>query len=410
MTVAVRHVVIAGGGVGAIESLLALRDLSDGAIDVTIVAPDDRFVLKALTVAEPFAAGMQSDIGSLAEIAHANGATFRRAAVSEVRPDHHTVVLSDGHELGYDSLILSPGAVRKIAFDPALTFDTSHPQALGGLLADLEQGYSSSVAFVVPAGVTWPLPLYEIALMTARQVAGMGREVRLLFATPEPAPLAIFGPEAATALDQLLTAAGIEVRCGVPVSVTRGAIELGRDEHIPVDRVVSLPLLEGPRLAGLPANADGFIPVDDYSRVPGVADVYAIGDATDLLVKQGGLACQQADVAARHIVSEAGGQLPAEPLKPVLRGRLLTGGTERFLRRDLQGPGGTVDEEPLWWPPAKVSGAYLGPWLAGRRHGATPPAPETPPAGVDVEVPLRHDERFGPRILLGLDTLGPIRR
>ena len=43
------------------------------------------------------------------------------------------------------------------------------PVDLNGILADLDQGYSSSVAFVVPKGASWPLPLYELALMTPRR-------------------------------------------------------------------------------------------------------------------------------------------------------------------------------------------------------------------------------------------------
>src|SRR5206468_8095415 len=132
-------IVIAGGGVGAIEALLTLRDLSDGVFDVTLVAPDERFTLRALTVAEPFAAGLRSDVGSLPEIVHANGATFRRAAVVEVMPVLRRVVLSDGDQLRYDELVLSPGAVRRVAFPPALTFGIGDPQVLGSMLADLEQ-------------------------------------------------------------------------------------------------------------------------------------------------------------------------------------------------------------------------------------------------------------------------------
>ena len=42
-------------------------------------------------------------------------------------------------------------------------------EALHGLVQDIEEGYVRSVAFVVPAGVSWSLPLYELALMTARR-------------------------------------------------------------------------------------------------------------------------------------------------------------------------------------------------------------------------------------------------
>jgi sulfide:quinone oxidoreductase len=185
---------------------------------------------------------------------------------------------------------------------------------------------------------------------------------------------------------------------------------MGIGEAIEVDRIVSLPILDGPYLLGVPANAGGFIGVDEFCRVPGLPGVYAIGDATDLPLKQGGLACQQADVAARHIVHAAGGPVPAIPFAPVLRGRLLTGGADRFLRRDLQGAHGEADEQALWWPPTKVYGKHLGPWFARRGGGPLtadlcPASPAEPPEGIDVEIPLARAV-YGPRTLLSLDSLG----
>lgn len=403
-----REIVIVGGGPGAVEALLALTDLGERSFDITLVAPNERFTLRALTVAEPFAAGHHPDISALADVAREAGATHKQATVTSVDTDLRTVTCADGDELSYDALVLAPGARARQAFDPALTFGLRDPLALNGLLADLEQGHTNSVAFVVPEGVSWSLPLYEIALMTARQVYGMNRDVELVLVTPEPAPLAVFGPEASAAVAKLLADLKIAVHCGAPATVGRGLVVVpAAGLHLHVDRVVSLPLLDGPHLPGVPANAAGFIPIDAFCRVRGLQDVYAIGDATDLLVKQGGLACQQADVAARHIAHEAGGPLAAEPLNPVLRGRLLTGGTDHFLRRDLSGAHGDAADEALWWPPAKVYGTYLSPWLADRRLPGRPAAsPAHPPPGIDVEVGLRPEDIYGPRVLLGLAPLG----
>jgi sulfide:quinone oxidoreductase len=297
-----------------------------------------------------------------------------------------------------------------VAYEPALTFGLGDPLALNGLLRDIEEGYEDSVAFVVPDGVAWSLPLYELALMTARQVRGMGQDVELMLATPEPAPLAVFGPEASAAVAAMFAAADVALHCGMPVTVGRRSVRVGTDDAIEVDRIVSLPILDGPHLPGVPANAEGFIGVDEFCRVPGLPGVYAIGDATDLTLKQGGIACQQADVAARHIAHAACGPLPALPFAPVLRGRLLTGRADRFLRRDLRGAHGETDEQALWWPPAKVSGAYLGLWFARRgigppTAGLTAAVPTEPPAGIDVELPLDRS-LCGPRALLDLDSLG----
>jgi hypothetical protein len=99
--------------------------------------------------------------------------------------------------------------------------------------------------------------------------------------------------------------------------------------------------------------------------------VYAAGDGTDVAVKQGGLAAQQADAAVRHLVAQAGGLLPPKAFRPVLRGRLMTGGLDRYLRHDPDS-GDAVLDEPLWEPAAKVVGHYLAPWLAYHEHHHQP--------------------------------------
>jgi hypothetical protein len=55
-----------------------------------------------------------------------------------------------------------------------------------------------------------------------------------------------------------------------------------------------------------------------------------------------------------------------EPFRPVLRGLLLTGLVPRFLRAEAPGAHSDVDTEPLWWPPAKIVGRYLTPFLAAK--------------------------------------------
>ncbi|MEA2519659.1 MAG: sulfide:quinone oxidoreductase, partial [Chloroflexota bacterium] len=387
-----------------------LTDLGEHRFKITVVAPNERFSLRANTVSEPFAAGHHADVASLADVAREHGAELVRGTVTDVDTRKLAVLCSDGEELSADALVLSPGARARPAYAHALTFGLGDPLALNGVLADLEQGYSTSVAFVVPPGVVWSLPLYELALMTARQVYGSGRDVDLHLATPEPAPLAIFGPEASASVAGLFDELGIALHCGMPVAVGRGSIRIGPDDDgLAMDRIVSLPVLDGPCLPGVPATTGGFIAVDEFCRVPGLPGVYAIGDATDLLVKQGGLACQQADVVARHIAHEAGAPHEAEPFLPVLRGRLLTGGAEQFLRRDLQDVHGEVQEDALWWPPAKVYGHYLGPWVATQQLGHLPVEPTpSPPAGIDVEIPLQREHWLGPRALLGLDPLGAL--
>lgn len=124
---------------------------------------------------------------------------------------------------------------------------------------------------------------------------------------------------------------------------------------IPVDRVVSLPLVRGPRIEGVPTTEPfGLIAVDEHARVAGLAGVYAVGDATDFPIKQGGLACQQARAAAAHIAARHGARIVAEPFRPELQALLLTGAGEPLVL-------GTGEDTP-----GKVPGRYLAPYLAAR--------------------------------------------
>ena len=116
----------------------------------------------------------------------------------------------------------------------------------------------------------------------------------------------------------------------------------------------------------------------------GVPDVYAAGDITAFPVKQGGIACQQADAAAAHIAARAGAPVKPEPFAPVLRGMLLTERTAHFMRREARGAGDAsqVAGRALWWPPAKIAGRELAGYLEGLDEAAGRPT------GRPVNVPM----------------------
>jgi sulfide:quinone oxidoreductase len=150
---------------------------------------------------------------------------------------------------------------------------------------------------------------------------------------------------------------------------------------------VTLPLLRGPALAGLPCDADGFLPIDGHGAVRGVPDVYAAGDATDFPIKQGGLATQQADAVAAAIAARAGAPLTPAPFRPVLRGMLITSERPHYLEADVTSRGGSYAADmPLWWPPMKVAGRYLAPFLA-ERFGAHLPAAQPDERWLEGAIP-----------------------
>src|SRR4051812_37374775 len=130
-------VLIVGGGVAALETLLALREIGVERAAITLVAPDTAFSYRPMKVAEPFALGHAAE-HDLAAIAAEFDATFLRDTVAKVRADRHEVLCTSGDTLAYDHLVLATGAKAGRAFEHAITFgEDPGEERLHGMLADL---------------------------------------------------------------------------------------------------------------------------------------------------------------------------------------------------------------------------------------------------------------------------------
>jgi sulfide:quinone oxidoreductase len=268
----------------------------------------------------------------------------------------------------YDILVVATGGHRFPAFEHGVTFDRElSPEDFDDVLFDVEDGLAPRIAIVVPDGVSWTLPAYELAMLLAAYAERRrpGASVVTVL-THEAEPLAVFGTTVARAVGTMLGEARVALRSGVhPDVVTPTAMRAG-GAWMEADRIVSLPRVSGPHVHGLPSDVHGFIPTDDFGRVPGLDDVYAAGDGTTQPIKQGGLAAQQAVVAATHIAARAGADVEPQPLRPVLRAVLPTVAGPRYLRAELDDPErtSTIAGEPLWWPPTKIASRWLAPLLA----------------------------------------------
>jgi sulfide:quinone oxidoreductase len=386
--------VIAGAGVAGLEALLALRALAGDRVDITLVAPERQFVNRSMSVSQPFSPQRVRGL-RLEEVAAEHGARRHRGALDRVERERRVVVTKAGDELAYDMLVLALGARpdREWHADGVLTFhDGRDGPAYRLLLHRLREGRIDKLAFVKPTGTSWPLPLYDLALMTAA-AARHRRGAVLTLVTPEEAPLGIFGDPASAAVATLLAEHGITLHTssiGLPGRPGELEIRPG-DRRLSVDRIVTEPRLIGPRLRGIPCGRDGFVHTDAHGRVAGLDDVYAAGDATAFPIKHGGLAAQQADAVAEAIAAAVGVDIDPQPFRPVLRGALLTGASPLYLRADISGCAGddsTVSTRAAWWPPNKLSGRYLAPYLS-RQTGAA----------ADVMPPPAQRPRFAERPL-----------
>jgi sulfide:quinone oxidoreductase len=366
-----RHrVVIAGGGVAALEALVSLRTQAPELIDVTIVCPADSFGYRAADVDEPFGRGAARRY-ALAPIAADLDASLVRDALTEVAADRTRVILRSGRQLQYDSLVVALGAQRYPAFANGVSFDRERdPAALDELLADIDTRFVEHVALVVPEGVEWTLPAYQLALsIAAFGRRPLGRELNVTLVTHEPAPLAAFGATVSRSVREALAAERVKFVLGARgVVVDEHALVAG-SKWVTADRIVALPQVAGPRPRGVPCDSRGFIPTDRHGRVPGLDGVYAAGDGTDYPIKQGGLAAQQADAVAAHILFTAGLTEAAAPFEPVLRGMLQDALGPLYLKAELgsgrAAEGAVASRHRLWHPAGRVASRWLGPYLDG---------------------------------------------
>ena len=396
----VPRVVIVGGGFAAAEALIALRRLAGHRVAIDLVAASSELLLRPLAVAVPF--GMEEVRGvPLADLCADHEATLHHGEVTFVDVPGHKLETDHGETIPFDAVLLAIGGRTRTSVDGALLFDGRRGLTeLRRLVGELREGVAGTVVFAVPSGVAWALPAYELALMTAMRSEG---HAHVVVVTPEDAPLEMFGPAASARVAALLQERGIELVTGSdPERIVPAGLLTSRGV-VAGHHVVALPRIEGPRVPGVPADAQGFIPVDEHGLVEGTANVYAAGDAIAFPVKQGGLASQQADAAAEAIAARAGAPVTPEPFRPVLRAMLLTGTIPIFLR----GPGpatAAASDTPLWRPSGKVAAKYLGPWLADRLHarlGTAEPFGDREPgdlqatdqeAAVEMALTLADDE------------------
>jgi sulfide:quinone oxidoreductase len=362
------HVAIVGGGVAALEAVLAFHELGAGRLALTLLAPNADFTYRPMTVREPFAYS-RAERYEVAEVAAHAGAELLVDGLATLEPAARVAHTESGAQIHYDAILLALGARAHPRYPAAVTLDdTRLDELLHGLLEDVDGGYVKRIAFVIPARIGWPLPIYELALMSAARAYEMNVTLEVTIVTPESSPLEIFGEAASHGVAALLESRGVTLissaHCEVPDG--RHVVVQPQDRSMEVDRVVALPELYGPAIRGLAAGEHGFIPIDAHCQVRGVERVWAAGDATDFSLKFGGIAAQQADAAAEAIAALSGLAVEPAAFHPVIHGILLTGGAPLYLSARFTGGRGfdsQISEQPTWSPPTKIAAKYLASWL-----------------------------------------------
>src|SRR4051794_25177186 len=164
------RVLIVGGGVGALEAALALRDMAGEKVRVEICAGRGDFVYRPFAVGEPYGASrvLRYDLEQLAELC---GAEFRLENVGWVDTALRCAHSHDGNEIPYDHLIVACGARLLWSVPGATTFwGVADEGETAEVVSRLREGRLRHLVFTMPGGQGWALPAYELALLAATEL------------------------------------------------------------------------------------------------------------------------------------------------------------------------------------------------------------------------------------------------
>jgi sulfide:quinone oxidoreductase len=413
-------VCIVGAGTAGLEALLSVRETLGASVDLSLVAPDREFRYRPTHRDSLFRPARERGL-KVADLVAETGATWIRDRAEVVRESERCLLTRDGDTVEFDYLLLAAGERSKRPLAQGYLWKRGgDPSFLDEIIRQIAAGKIASVAVAVPRGARWSVPAYEIALVLAWSAAGTGAAITLI--TAEERPLDALGSAASDAVSEELKLAGVETITGVeladaparsarPMTVADLIIvpERAEDEATaligkPTDparmqigagvarefeRLISLPVMLGPHVAGVARDRAGFVAVDESLKVCGSEVVWAAGGCIAGALEHSALSAQQADAAVAAITAvcrHAGAGSGISPDALEIAGVLLTGQREQWL---AENPIGTSEPSTrcIWWPPGRA----VGKRLAHRIAAWDPSVHERLPAhtsGLAIRAPL----------------------
>jgi 3-phenylpropionate/trans-cinnamate dioxygenase ferredoxin reductase component len=231
-------------------------------------------------------------------------------SVRSIDPAHRHIELASGERIGYDRLLLAPGAAPRRLPLPGADLDGVH-YLRSRHDADTLAAAAARATHVVVIGTGW------IGSEAAASLRQLGRQVTLV--GPDTAPLArVLGPEVAEVYRDLHADHGVRLALGTRVAGLRGrgrveAVVTDHGDTIEGDLVLvgagAVPRTGLAEAASLPVG-NGVL-VNEQLEAVGAAGIYAAGDVagawhpryqTYLRVEHWANALNQGPAAARNML------------------------------------------------------------------------------------------------------------
>jgi len=318
--------VVLGGGTAGTLAANRLRGALGTRDDIVVVDADNDHLYQPGLLFVPFGLASTARLVRSRAAQLRPGVEFRQGAVEQVDLDADRVVLAGGDTLAYDVLVVASGSRLLPHETDGLTgpgwgdrvhtfYSLPGAAALAGALADFEGG--RLVVDLIDLPIKCPVAPLEFCFLADwfLRRKGVRSRVQLTYVTSLDA--AFTKATCNRALTGLLDRKGVEVVTEFAtgeVDGERGRLVSYDDRDIGFDLAVVAPLHGGAqyvnRSAGL-GDSLGFVPTDSTLRAKAKANVFVIGDATDLRAsKAGSVAHFEGEVLVHNICRHLGGEEP----------------------------------------------------------------------------------------------------
>jgi sulfide:quinone oxidoreductase len=322
------NVLILGGGFGGAQAAIAARGLLEHGHRITVVdRAQQSFLCGAnplMVVGERPREGVSRPLSALAD----HGVEVVSDEIVAIDLQARQVTTSR-HALPFDFLVVALGAVYDLDAVPGSSAAHSFYDHAGSvLLSEAVERFQGGRVVIGIAGSPYkcpPAPL-ETALLFEWHFRRSGISAEIHLYIPEPAPLAVAGPETAKRVGELLASRGVMVQTQATVTRVEGSgrqVHFSDGSYLDADLALVVPAHRAPPVVAQSGLTQGkpWVPVDpetlETSAAPGV---FAVGDVNTIpiggdraLPKAGVFASAQGRHAAAMIASRILGTGPPAP-------------------------------------------------------------------------------------------------
>ncbi len=287
-----KRVLILGGGFGGIATARRLKQKLADDVEVIMVDRRDYFMVGfrkswALVGESPLEAG-QKPLESLSRI----GVRVKRATIEAIQPNEKLAVV-DGERIQADALVVALGAELNTSAVPGFpehAFNAYDPNDVPRAAKALDDFHGGRIVIgIFGAPYKCPPAPYELAFLIRDKLTARGVKASIDVFSPQPMSLPTLGKAGSDLLERRLADNGIGFFANrKATAIEAGAVIFG-EERMPFDLLLGVPPHRPPavvRESGL-VGESGWVDVNKRTLETSFADVYAIGDVTQIMLANG---------------------------------------------------------------------------------------------------------------------------